>query len=348
MAGAKTGSPPFSKGLDLKYHMLCYHEGIRAAEAARGFHCYLKKRYIQLKKKYIQQRTKGHCVMGAFDTKMHTPARIPANDAERVAFLRSLNILDSKSDPAFDCIAEAARTITHSPIALVSLVDAERQWFKSRIGLDVSETHRDLAFCSHVVAQSGGEMFVVNDAMQDERFKNSELVLGEPRIRFYAGVPLVLKARDGSQHKIGTLCVIDRTPRQLQDHHRVVLEALARQVVSQICASSGSKARPTRPPPPDPCAQWSGNNNHWPACPRAYVVHVDGGGACCPLTPAQAEGMWRGFLRQHGAPAGAGGAGGTKRGATEMAGGYEADDSDGGLAGPGRGLRARGRAAAGR
>ena len=273
---------------------------------------------------------------------------ILANDRERVAFLRSLNILDTGSDPAFDCITETASTITHAPIALVSLVDADRQWFKSKVGLDVSETHRDLAFCSHAVAQSGGDMFVVSDALQDERFKHNALVLGEPRIRFYAGVPLKLEARDGSQHKIGTLCVIDRTPRQLQDHHRVVLEALARQVVSQICASSGSKARPTRPPPPDPCAQWSGNNNHWPACPRAYVVHVDGGGACCPLTPAQAEGMWRGFLRQHGALAGAGGAGGTKRGVTEMAGGYKADDSDGGGGGWGRGLRARGRAAAGR
>ena len=209
------------------------------------------------------------------------------DDAKRVTFLRSLNILDTKADPVFDSITETASTITHAPIALVSLVDADRQWFKSRVGLDVSETHRDLAFCSHAVAQSGGDMFVVNDALIDERFKHNALVLGEPHIRFYAGVPLVLKAKDGSQHKIGTLCVIDRTPRQLQDHHRVVLQALAKLTAFRLSAAPEPQACHTRPPP-------ESRMQHKPA-PRAALMLLKDDED--PMSHAAAEGVWAAFLR---------------------------------------------------
>ena len=120
---------------------------------------------------------------------------------------RSLNILDTAADAAFDRITEAASTITHSPIALVSLVDSDRQWFKSKVGLNVSETRREVAFCSHAIAQCDSKIFVVNDALQDERFKKNHLVVGAPNIRFYAGVPLIVDGND-CQYKIG--CDRDR------------------------------------------------------------------------------------------------------------------------------------------
>jgi GAF domain-containing protein len=145
-----------------------------------------------------------------------------------------LRILDTTQDIAFDRITEAASTITHSPIALVSLVDGHRQWFKSRVGLDVSETSRDLAFCSHVIAQSDDKLFVVCDALEDERFKYSDLVLGGPHIRFYAGVPLIVQDDNGCRYKIGTLCIIDRIPRNLEDFHYPILESLAGLVVTEI------------------------------------------------------------------------------------------------------------------
>ena len=165
---------------------------------------------------------------------MHKPAPILPGDQRRVDFLRSLNILDTQQDIAFDRITETASEITHSPIALVSLVDGYRQWFKSKVGLDVSETSRDLAFCSHVIAQASDEIFVVCDALEDERFKYSDLVLGGPQIRFYAGAPLIVQGDDGCKYRIGTLCVIDRRPRNLEDYHIAVMESLARLVVAEI------------------------------------------------------------------------------------------------------------------
>ncbi len=165
---------------------------------------------------------------------MHKPAAVPLGDDARVRFLKSLNILDTEKDVSFDRITEAASTITHSPIALVSLVDGNRQWFKSKVGLDVSETSRDLAFCAHAIAQADGKIFVVSDALEDERFKYSDLVLGAPYIRFYAGAPLVMSGEDGFQYKIGTLCVIDQKPRNLEGHEYAVMETLAKLVVTEI------------------------------------------------------------------------------------------------------------------
>jgi GAF domain-containing protein len=165
---------------------------------------------------------------------LHKPAAVPPGDDIRVQFLKSLNILDTEKDISFDRITEAASTITHSPIALVSLVDGERQWFKSKVGLDVSETSRDLAFCAHVIAQSDDKIFVVCDALEDDRFKYSDLVLGGPFIRFYAGAPLIVEGDDGCKYKIGTLCVIDRKPRNLEGHLHAVMETLAKLVVTEI------------------------------------------------------------------------------------------------------------------
>jgi hypothetical protein len=174
----------------------------------------------------------------------HKPAAVPPGDDVRVRFLQSLNILDTERDIAFDRITEAASTITHSPIALVSLVDGHRQWFKSRVGLDVSETSRDLAFCAHVIAQSDDKLFVVCDALEDERFKYSDLVLGGPFIRFYAGAPLVAQGDDGCKHKIGTLCIIDQKPRNLECHLYAVMETLAKLVVTEIDKQRGLSHTP--------------------------------------------------------------------------------------------------------
>ena len=230
---------------------------------------------------------------------MHKPAPVLANDSERVAFLRSLNILDTEAASAFDRITEAASTITHSPIALVSLVDSDRQWFKSKVGLSVSETSRDLAFCSHVIAENDCGMFVVSDALEDERFKYSALVLGGPRIRFYAGVPLVVSDANGRAHKIGTLCIIDRTPRQVEDYHRVVMQTLAELVVSEI-----DKLRPTHHSPSGwnlvPVDEhrlhseenWAGALPTWSCCEQAAMPCDD-----VLLSPREAEAMWTDLLR---------------------------------------------------
>jgi two-component system NtrC family sensor kinase len=175
---------------------------------------------------------------------LHKPAPILPGDDIRVRFLQSLNLLDTENELSFDCITEAASTITHSPIALVSLVDGDRQWFKSKVGLDVSETSRDLAFCAHVIAQSDDKLFIVPDALEDERFKYSDLVLGGPHIRFYAGTPLIVEGGDGCKYKIGTLCVIDQKPRNLESHLYAVMETLAKLVVTEIDKQRGLSSIP--------------------------------------------------------------------------------------------------------
>jgi hypothetical protein len=164
----------------------------------------------------------------------YKPAPIPLGDEARVEFLRSLNILDTKADISFDRITEAASTIMHAPIACVSLVDSDRQWIKSKVGMDISETSRDHSFCSHVIAQSDDGVFVVCDALEDERFKYHDLVMGEPNIRFYAAVPLIIDGGSGCNYKIGTLCIVDFRPRNLDDHHHNVMETLAQLVVTEI------------------------------------------------------------------------------------------------------------------
>jgi hypothetical protein len=153
---------------------------------------------------------------------------VPANEADRLRALRSYKILDTKPEERFDELTQLAALICGVPISLISLIDADRQWFKSRFGLDLQQTPRALAFCTHAIMQPG--MFVVPDATQDERFAQNLLVTGDPYIRFYAGAPLA--TRDG--HLLGTLCVIDREPRTLTEAQMEALEIVGRLVIANI------------------------------------------------------------------------------------------------------------------
>ncbi|MBP2303363.1 response regulator [Azospirillum picis] len=156
------------------------------------------------------------------------PAAVPGDERERLAVLQSYCVLDTPPEPGFDNIAKLARHFFGTRMALVSLIDRERQWFKSRIGLDVAETHRDLAFCAHAILDDG--ILVVPDATLDPRFSGNPLVTGDPNIRFYAGAPLVVGG-----HKLGTLCVIDDRPRAALDAREAeTLSQLAQLVVDEL------------------------------------------------------------------------------------------------------------------
>ena len=150
------------------------------------------------------------------------------NDAARVDALQKYAILDSEPEQAFDDLTLLASYVCKTPIALISLVDEDRQWFKAKVGISAKETSRDIAFCSTAILQ--GDVFVVPDALQDERFRTNPLVVSEPNIRFYAGAPLINE--DG--YALGTLCVIDRTPRNLAADQEAALKALSRLVLMQM------------------------------------------------------------------------------------------------------------------
>jgi PAS domain S-box-containing protein len=150
-------------------------------------------------------------------------------EAKRLQRLRELGIMDTLPEAAFDAITELAAQICESPIALISLVDEDRQWFKSRVGLPVTQTAREFAFCAHAILQPE-EVMLVEDALRDERFAGNPLVTGEPHIRFYAGAPIVTP--DGLA--LGTVCVIDHVPRQLSARQIDALKAMATMVQSMI------------------------------------------------------------------------------------------------------------------
>jgi len=155
-------------------------------------------------------------------------APTPANETERLAALRDYHILDTEAERVYDDLTRVAAYICDVPIALVSLVDTPRQWFKSRLGLSRAETPRDVAFCAHAILQP--EPLIVRDALKDARFADNPLVRRAPRIRFYAGFPL----HSPEGFALGTICVMDRKPRALTKEQTKAMQALARQVMALL------------------------------------------------------------------------------------------------------------------
>lgn len=153
---------------------------------------------------------------------------IPDDEAQRLAALRELEILDTKEERVFDGLTSLAAYICKTPIALISLIDSDRQWFKSRHNFPETQTSRDFSFCAHAITQDG--TFTVPDATKDVRFMGNPLVTAENGIRFYAGSPLT--TTEG--YKLGTLCVIDQEPRELSTGQIAALRELSFQVTSQI------------------------------------------------------------------------------------------------------------------
>lgn len=153
---------------------------------------------------------------------------LPPNEAERIETLHNLNILDTPRNDRFDRYTRISTRIFDMPVAVISLVDRYRQWFKSTDGFDGEETPRNISFCGHAILGDG--VFEVRNTRRDPRFRDNPLVVEQPHIRFYAGAPL--EAPNG--HKLGTLCLIDRVPRQLSDEEKVMLKNLADMVVGEM------------------------------------------------------------------------------------------------------------------
>lgn len=157
-----------------------------------------------------------------------TTAAIPENEPNRLKALLECCILDTAAEESFDDLVLLAAQICDTPISLMSLVDEGRQWFKANVGLRTTETSRDIAFCAHAILHP--DMLVVSDATADSRFFDNPLVMADPKIRFYAGAPLI--TYDG--FPLGTLCVIDRKPRKLSEFQARALRTLRRAVVTQL------------------------------------------------------------------------------------------------------------------
>ncbi len=155
-------------------------------------------------------------------------APLPENEAARLEALRQLKILDTEPEAAFDDLTRLAAYICKTPIALITLLGSDRQWFKSRVEVTPAESSRDVSFCAHAILQPGP--FVVPDALDDERFRTNPFVTSEPNIRFYAGSPLTTD----EGFKLGTLCVIDRTPRELSQGQIAALRTLSQQVMTLL------------------------------------------------------------------------------------------------------------------
>jgi two-component system, NtrC family, sensor kinase len=150
---------------------------------------------------------------------------VPDNEAERLQALYTYAIMDTLPEAVFDDVVALASSICGTPIALISMLDSDRQWFKAKVGIEVEQTARSEAFCSHAIMQPD-DVFVVPDALKDERFKYNPLVEGEPKIRFYAGASILTP--DG--YAVGTVCTIDTKPRELTASQQMSLALLARLV----------------------------------------------------------------------------------------------------------------------
>ena len=150
---------------------------------------------------------------------------ITEKEAKRIEALKSLQILNTPDERIFDNVTELLATILNVPISLISLVDEKRQWFKSKHGLEVSETPREISFCTHAIQSEDKKEFIVENATNDDMFKDNPLVTGSPKIRFYVGIPLAF-----NNYLIGTLCAIDDKPRKLSNDELKIVKLLAEQL----------------------------------------------------------------------------------------------------------------------
>ncbi|HEY0033752.1 MAG TPA: GAF domain-containing protein [Devosia sp.] len=153
---------------------------------------------------------------------------IVENEEARLRVLTGLGVLDTEPHPAFDALCQRAATAYAAPIALISFVDRDRQWFKSRVGLTCDQTDREFSFCSHAILRD--EPLMISDATKDPRFSNNPLVTGAPFIRFYAGAPLFY----GDQIRLGTLCIVDTKPRSADQMNLSLLQVLADEVAGEL------------------------------------------------------------------------------------------------------------------
>jgi GAF domain-containing protein len=168
---------------------------------------------------------------------MQEPPR-PAHEDDRLSALRQLLILDTPPEERFDRLARFAASEFDMPIVLMTLIDDDRQWFKARVGLEMCETGRDISFCGHAIVRN--DTMVVHDATLDARFADNPLVTSDPRIRFYAGAPLTMPGG----HNIGTLCLIDRTPRTLDDVDLAILASLRDLAVEELVRRAAEEGAP--------------------------------------------------------------------------------------------------------
>ncbi|HAA13216.1 MAG TPA: hypothetical protein DCE41_16595 [Cytophagales bacterium] len=166
-----------------------------------------------------------------FSLEQHQPdstTPLPKNEADRLQELERFKIIDTQAEEEFDALTALVAELLDVPISMISIIDENRQWFKSKVGIELQETDRSISFCHYAIMQEG--VYVVDDALEHELFKGNPLVLGDPKIRSYAGAPLTTSAG----FKLGALCVIDQKPRTFTDHERTVLEEYAKVVVSLI------------------------------------------------------------------------------------------------------------------
>jgi serine/threonine protein kinase len=228
----------------------------RPSEAALGqVPMWLEELILRLLHKETADRPQtAEEVIQALD--QHAPGAPALDETVRLAALRRYKILDTDPEQGFDDLAQLASHICGTPIALITLLDADRQWFKSKVGLSLKETARNISFCTHTIRET--EIFMVPDALRDKRFADSPLVRADPHVRFYAGIPLI--TADG--HALGALCVMDRVPRQLNPDQVSALAALSRLVLTQLemrrnllelqeaLAEFGRRAAPVAEDPP--------------------------------------------------------------------------------------------------